>query len=130
MGFEVPTLVVRHRDHDFEHPARPAKGQQFGGFSLCEAAELDVAERAYEGNNAIGAAGLLNWVGMDMSMTFSPTLRRWIIPVGGGLLAAVLIVIGTPHVAWYSRLVLALIAFVYIGGQSASYLWPSRSDQG
>ena len=58
------------------------------------------------------------------------TLSRWLIPVGGGLVAAVLIVIGTPHVAWYFRLALALIAFVYISGQSAMYLWSSHSDQG
>ena len=56
--------------------------------------------------------------------------RRWIIPVGGGLLAAVLIVLGTPHVAWYLRAALALIAFVYIAGQSAAYLWSSDADQG
>ncbi len=56
-------------------------------------------------------------------------LRRWIIPIGGGLLSAVLIVIGTPHVAWYFRLALALIAFLYIAGQSAMYLWSSHSDQ-
>jgi hypothetical protein len=43
------------------------------------------------------------------------------IPIGGGFLSAVLIVVGTPHVTWYLRLLLALIAFVYIGGQSASY---------
>ena len=55
-------------------------------------------------------------------------LRRWIIPIGGGLLSAVLIVIGTPHVAWYFRLALALIAFLYISGQSAMYLWSSHSD--
>jgi hypothetical protein len=55
---------------------------------------------------------------------------RWLIPVGGGLLAAVLIVIGTPHVAWYLRVFLALIAFVYIGGQSAAYLWSSNPDHG
>jgi len=54
---------------------------------------------------------------------------RWLIPIGGGLLSAVLIVIGTPHVAWYLRLALALIAFAYIAGQSAAYLW-TRSDQG
>jgi hypothetical protein len=41
-----------------------------------------------------------------------------------------LIVVGTPHVAWYLRAALALIAFAYIGGQSASYLWSSHSDQG
>ncbi|HEY4845952.1 MAG TPA: hypothetical protein VII89_09680 [Candidatus Dormibacteraeota bacterium] len=57
-------------------------------------------------------------------------LRRWIIPIGGGLLSAVLIVIGTPHVAWYLRVVLAAVAFLYIGGQSAAYLWSSHSDQG
>jgi len=58
------------------------------------------------------------------------TLWRWLIPVGGGLVSAVLIVVGTPHVAWYLRLALALIAFAYIGGQSAAYLWSSHSDQG
>ncbi len=63
-------------------------------------------------------------------MSFSPTGRRWIIPIAGGLLSALLIVIGTPHVAWYLRVALALIACLYIAGQSASYLWPSRSDQG
>jgi hypothetical protein len=56
--------------------------------------------------------------------------RRLIIPLGGGLLAAVLIVIGTPHVTWYVRASLAVIAFVYIGGQSAAYLWSSDADQG
>jgi len=79
---------------------------------------------------------------MQMSMIPSPTLepsenarrrrrkpRRWIIPIGGGLLSALLIVIATPHVAWYLRASLAVIAFVYIGGQSAAYLWSSRSDQ-
>ena len=58
------------------------------------------------------------------------TVSRWLIPVGGGVLAAVLIVIGTPHVAWYLRLLLAVIAFLYISGQSAAYLWSSNSDQG
>lgn len=52
------------------------------------------------------------------------------IPIAGGLLSAVLIVIGTPHVAWYLRPVLAVIAFLYIGGQSAAYLWSSHTDQG
>jgi len=55
---------------------------------------------------------------------------RWAIPVGGGLLAAILIVLGTPHVAWYVRAALAVIAFVYIAGQSAAYLWPNDADQG
>jgi hypothetical protein len=57
-------------------------------------------------------------------------LWRWLIPVGGGLLAAVLIAIGTPHVTWYLRLFLALIAFIYIAGQSAAYLWSSNPDHG
>jgi len=56
-------------------------------------------------------------------------LWRWVIPIGGGLLSAILIVIATPHVSWYLRAGLALIAFLYIGGQSAAYLWSSR-DQG
>jgi len=58
------------------------------------------------------------------------TLWRWLIPVGGGLVSAVLIVAGTPHVAWYLRLFLGVIAFLYISGQSAAYLWASNSDQG
>ena len=58
------------------------------------------------------------------------TRSRWLIPLGGGLLAAGLIVIGTPHVAWYLRLFLALIAFLYISGQSAAYLWSGHPDQG
>jgi len=53
-----------------------------------------------------------------------------LIPVGGGLVSAVLIVAGTPHVAWYLRLFLGVIAFLYISGQSAAYLWASNSDQG
>jgi hypothetical protein len=53
-----------------------------------------------------------------------------VIPIGGGLLAAVLIVIGTPHVTWYLRAALAVIAFLYISGQSAAYLWSSHADQG
>jgi hypothetical protein len=56
--------------------------------------------------------------------------RRWIIPVGGGLLAGGLAVVGTPHVVWYLRAALAVIAFVYIAGQSAAYLWSSAADQG
>jgi hypothetical protein len=55
---------------------------------------------------------------------------RWVIPIGGGVLAAVLIVVGTPHVTWYLRAALAVIAFLYISGQSAAYLWSSHADQG
>jgi hypothetical protein len=65
------------------------------------------------------------------SLPQRPSRRvRWAIPVGGGLLAAILIVLGTPHVAWYVRAALAVIAFVYIAGQSAAYLWPNDADQG
>ena len=55
-------------------------------------------------------------------------LRRWVIPIGGGLLAAVLIIVATPHVAWYVRALLAMITFVYIAGQSAAYLWSSHEQ--
>jgi len=58
------------------------------------------------------------------------SLGRWVIPIGGGLLAAILIVIGTPHVPWYLRVALAVIAFLYISGQSAAYLWSNQADQG
>jgi hypothetical protein len=57
-------------------------------------------------------------------------LIRWVVPIGGGLLAAVLIVVATPHVVWFLRALLALVAFLYIAGQSAAYLWRSESDQG
>ena len=80
-------------------------------------------------NTVIGAA-LRSRVASQDARAQQRTLSRWLIPVGGGLLSAVLIVIGTPHVAWYLRLALALIAFAYIGGQSAAYLWSSHSDQG
>jgi uncharacterized membrane protein YdbT with pleckstrin-like domain len=70
---------------------------------------------------------------MDSSRSLSrrrSRSRRWIIPLGGGAVAAALIVIGTPHVPWYLRAALAVIAFVYIAGQSAAYLWSSDKDQG
>ncbi|HXN01666.1 MAG TPA: hypothetical protein VN973_07240 [Candidatus Dormibacteraeota bacterium] len=70
---------------------------------------------------------------MDTSRTLPRSRskpRRWIIPLGGGLLAATLIVVGTPHVTWYLRAALAVIAFVYIAGQSAAYLWSNTTDQG
>lgn len=80
-----------------------------------------------------GAMGLPR-IRMDIGMPRIPSLRRrrlrWIIPIAGGLLAAVLIVIGTPHVVWYLRVLLAVIAFAYIAGQSAAYLWSSHTDQG
>jgi len=62
----------------------------------------------------------------------SPMARlwRWVIPIGGGVLSAVLIVISTPHVVWYLRGLLAVIGFVVIAGQSAAYLWSSHADQG
>jgi hypothetical protein len=48
---------------------------------------------------------------------------RWIIPIGGGLLAAALIIVATPHVALLLRILLGVVAFGYICGQSAAYLW-------
>src|SRR5205814_9066121 len=56
-------------------------------------------------------------------------LWRWVIPIGGGLLSAILIVVATPHVSWYLRAGQELIAFFYIDGQAAAYLW-SIWDQG
>ena len=60
----------------------------------------------------------------------SPRVWRWIIPIGSGLLTALLIVAATPHVYWYLRLALGVVAFLYIAGQSAAYLWSSQRDQG
>lgn len=64
--------------------------------------------------------------GKDNTRRDRRPLLRWIIPVGGGLLCSVLVVVGTPHVVWYLRVLLAAIAFVYIGGQSAAYLWSGK----
>lgn len=55
---------------------------------------------------------------------------RWAIPIGGGLLSAVLVFLITPHVVLPLRILLGVVALIYIGGQSAAYLWSSASDQG
>ena len=47
VGFEVPSFIVRHRDHHLEQAARPSEGQQLADLGLREAAELDVAEPAH-----------------------------------------------------------------------------------
>ena len=80
--------------------------------------------------NALISAASPSWAARVATRAQQRKLSRWVIPVGGGLLSAVLIVIGTPHVAWYLRLALAVIAFAYIGGQSAAYLWSGQLDQG
>ena len=80
-------------------------------------------------NTLIGAVSRPNLV-RETARAQQPAFSRWLIPIGGGVLAAFLIVIGTPHVAWYLRLLLAIVAFLYIGGQSAAYLYTSNSDQG
>jgi hypothetical protein len=79
---------------------------------------------------ALIGASLRSRSAFEATQAQQRALSRWVIPVGGGLLSAVLIVIGTPHVAWYVRLVLAVIAFAYICGQSAAYLWSGQPDQG
>lgn len=132
VGLEVPPFIVRHRNHHLEHAPRSAEREQLGNLGLGEAAELDVAQTAHGWNNGSSTTGLLE-IRMEVNMSRSPNRRRlwrWLIPAAGGLLSAVLIVIGTPHVASYLRLVLAVIAFLYIGGQSAAYLWSSHTDQG
>jgi hypothetical protein len=66
---------------------------------------------------------------MEVSRPARPP-HRWIIPLGGGLSSAILIVIATPHVAWFLRALLAVVAFLYIAGQSAAYLWHDDADPG
>ena len=143
VGFDVPAFVVGHRHHDLKKSIA-AECQNFGHLGLGEPAELDVTEGTHSRNNGAGATGLLigtmetttTAVSTRSRATEEPTRAqqrprlRWLIPLGGGLLSAGLIVIGTPHVAWYFRLALALIAFTYISGQSAMYLWSKHSDQG
>lgn len=48
--------------------------------------------------------------------------RRWIGPVIAAVGSAVVIWLAMPHVPWYFKLPLALLALVYIGAQSAAYL--------
>jgi hypothetical protein len=48
--------------------------------------------------------------------------RRWIGPVIAALGGGVLIWLAMPHVPWYVKLPLALLALGYIGAQSAAYL--------
>lgn len=48
--------------------------------------------------------------------------RRWIGPVIAAVGGAVLIWLAMPHVPWYVKLPLALLALGYIGAQSAAYL--------
>src|SRR5712692_6707155 len=48
--------------------------------------------------------------------------RRWVGPVIAAVGAAVLIWLAMPHVPWYVKLPLALLALGYIGAQSAAYL--------
>lgn len=48
--------------------------------------------------------------------------RRWIGPIVAAVGAAVLIWLAMPHVPWYFKLPLALLALGYIGAQSAAYL--------
>ena len=54
--------------------------------------------------------------------------RRWIAPAVAAFGSAAVIRFVLPHVAWYLKAPLALIAFVYIGAQSAAYLAPDDSD--
>lgn len=48
--------------------------------------------------------------------------RRWVGPVIAAVGGAVLIWLAMPHVPWYVKLPLALLALGYIGAQSAAYL--------
>ena len=68
-------------------------------------------------NTLIGAALRPNLV-RKAARAQQLALSRWLIPIGGGVLAAFLIVIGTPHVTWYLRLFLAVVAFLYIDRKS------------
>jgi hypothetical protein len=48
--------------------------------------------------------------------------RRFIGPVLAALGSAVLIWLAMPHVPWYVKLPIALLALAYVGAQSAAYL--------
>src|SRR2546421_11367568 len=80
-------------------------------------------------NTLIGAASRPNLI-REAARAQQLTFSRWLIPIGGGMLAAFLIVIGTPHVAWDLRLFLGGVAFLYIGGQSPAHLCAAASEPG
>jgi hypothetical protein len=48
--------------------------------------------------------------------------RRWVGPLFAAVGAAILIWLAMPHVPWYLKLPLALLALGYVGAQSAAYL--------
>ena len=48
--------------------------------------------------------------------------RRWIGPAIAAVGSAVLIWLAIPHVPWYVKLPIALLALAYVGAQSAAYL--------
>lgn len=54
--------------------------------------------------------------------------RRWVVPAIAAFGSAAVIWFVLPHVPWYFKAPLALLAFVYIGAQSAAYLAPDDSE--
>ncbi len=54
--------------------------------------------------------------------------RRWIVPSIAAAGSAAVIWFVLPHVPWYFKAPLALLAFVYVGAQSAAYLAPDESE--
>jgi hypothetical protein len=54
--------------------------------------------------------------------------RRWIAPAVAAVGSAAVIWFVLPHVPWYFKAALALLAFAYIGAQSAAYLAADDSD--
>lgn len=70
----------------------------------------------------VGAPSVGDRIARLLAGTSVRDRRRWVGPVVAAVGAAVLIWLAMPHVPWYVKLPLALLALGYIGAQSAAYL--------
>jgi hypothetical protein len=56
--------------------------------------------------------------------------RRLLLPLGIAVASVVIILIAGRAVPWYLKIILALVAFLYMGLQSAFYLVPHEDEPG
>jgi hypothetical protein len=69
--------------------------------------------------------GLVDWFGKKGLRD-----RRLLLPLGIGLASVVIILIAGRQVPWFLKIILALVAFLYMGLQSAFYLVPHEDEPG
>ena len=56
--------------------------------------------------------------------------RRLLLPLGIAIASVIIILIAGRSVPWYLKIILALVAFLYMGLQSAFYLVPHEEEPG